>query len=67
MAMDIILNGAARTVAAPTIADLLIELDLAQARVAVERNGDLVPRARHAQTPVCAGDRIEVVTLVGGG
>ena len=65
--MDIILNGAPRSVVASSIADLLAELDLAQARVAVERNGALVPRASHTDTPLSPGDQIEVVTLVGGG
>jgi sulfur carrier protein len=50
-----------------TVADL-VRSAVANARyVAVERNGEVVPRERHAITPVHEGDQIEVVTLVGGG
>jgi thiamine biosynthesis protein ThiS len=35
--------------------------------VAVERNREVVPRARHGETLLVAGDRLEVVTFVGGG
>jgi len=50
-----------------TLADLLASLEFQPAQVAVERNRELVPRARHTQTVLRAGDAIEVVTLVGGG
>jgi thiamine biosynthesis protein ThiS len=53
--------------AAPTIAALLERLDLGARRVAVEVNGDVVPRAEHAAHRLAAGDRVEVVTFVGGG
>jgi len=42
-------------------------LALPATRVAVERNRELVRRADHARTALCEGDRLEVVTLVGGG
>ena len=61
-------NGDARTVAAgATIAGLLEELGLGGKRVAVERNQAVVPRARHAETTLADGDRLELVTFVGGG
>ena len=50
-----------------TVSELLDRLGLGGRRVAVERNLELVPRARHAGTVLAAGDRLEVVTLVGGG
>lgn len=50
-----------------TIAGLVEHLQLHPQRVAVEHNRQLVPRARHAQTPLAEGDRLEIVTLVGGG
>lgn len=50
-----------------TVSELLDRLNLGGRRVAVERNLELVPRARHAGTVLAAGDRLEVVTLVGGG
>jgi thiamine biosynthesis protein ThiS len=50
-----------------TVAELLRELGLEKAIVAVELNRELVPRAQHAETRLAEGDRLEVVTLVGGG
>lgn len=66
--MQVFLNGQAREIPdAATIADLLGELKLAVRHVAVEVNLELVPRARHAEHRLVPGDRLEVVTLVGGG
>jgi sulfur carrier protein len=50
-----------------TVADLLDVLDLAGKFVAVEVNRQLVPKAGHAEHVLADGDRIEIVTLVGGG
>lgn len=62
------MNGERREVGPGTrLGALLEELGLARDRVAVELNRTLVARARHAVTELAAGDRIEVVTLVGGG
>ncbi|MEO1498627.1 MAG: sulfur carrier protein ThiS [Planctomycetota bacterium] len=66
--MTIHVNGEPRD--APdgaTIATLLEELDVRMSGVAVERNLTVVPRADHATTPLAEGDRLEIVTLVGGG
>ena len=61
-------NGQPREVpAGATVAALLEHLDLRPAYVAVEINLELVPRAKHAQHVLRDGDRVEVVTLVGGG
>ena len=66
--MQIEVNGQSRELAdGSTIADLLRQLAVTQPHVAVEVNLELVPRAEHAQTTLHAGDRLEVVTLVGGG
>lgn len=66
--MQIEVNGAAREVEAGTsVATLLAELQLDPRFLAVERNLELVPRAAHAETMLAPGDRLEVVTLVGGG
>ena len=66
--IDITVNGKPRTLAAPvTFEKLLEELALAGRRIAVERNGDIVPRSRFAEEQVANGDRIEVVVAVGGG
>jgi sulfur carrier protein len=50
-----------------TIAALLGQLEVKQPHVAVEVNLEVVPRAEHAETQLREGDRLEVVTLVGGG
>jgi sulfur carrier protein len=66
--MTITLNGESRDVAAgTTVADLLGELEIMPKHVAVEVNLELVPRARHAERVLRDNDRLEVVTLVGGG
>ena len=66
--MTIILNGQSRELPdTPTVADLLRRLELKPEYVAVERNRELIPRARHAETRLAEGDQLEVVTLVGGG
>jgi thiazole synthase len=66
--VEIHLNGDPRRVpAGATVADLVADLGLLPEQVAVERNERLVPRRDHAATPLEPGDRIEVVTLVGGG
>lgn len=66
--MEIVLNGKAHTVAADSrIDELVATLGFAGKRIAVERNGQIVPRSRHAETAIEAGDRIEIVVAVGGG
>ncbi len=64
----IFLNGRKLSLAGDdSIAALLAHLELAGKRVAVERNGQIVPRGLHAQTVLAEGDRIEIVVAVGGG
>jgi sulfur carrier protein len=67
--MQLTINGTPRelALAAPTLAEVLAALDLAGKRVAVELNGAIVPRSRHADTHLNAGDRLEIVAAVGGG
>ncbi len=66
--MQIHVNGEPRQVAEQTsLAELLSQLDLASRPVAVEVNLDVVPRAKHAECILCEGDKLEIVTLVGGG
>ena len=64
----ITVNGAPRELPAPlTFAQLIDELSLAGRRLAVERNGEIVPRSTFGDTRLADGDRIEVVMAVGGG
>ena len=66
--VSLTINGEARALAAPaTVASLLEAMNLAGKRVAVERNGDIVPRGLHAATELADGDRLEIVVAVGGG
>jgi sulfur carrier protein len=66
--MRVTVNGEGQDLPASTTVRGLIErLDLAGGPVAVERNGDVVPRAEHAATALAEGDMIEIVHLVGGG
>lgn len=66
--IDVVINGQPRTVNQGTsVAGLIGELGLSGRPVAVERNREVVPRALHASTLLAAGDRLEVVTFVGGG
>ena len=66
--IDVVINGQPRTVnAGTTVAALIGELGLGDRKVAVERNREVVPRARHATTVLAEGDRLEIVTFVGGG
>lgn len=66
--IEIFLNGDAREVPAETtVAGLLEVLELPRARVAVEVNRSLVSRDQHRIRELHAGDRVELVTLVGGG
>lgn len=66
--VEIMVNGGPRQVPeGTTIAALLAELGLEPRQVAVEVNLELAPRGQHAELVLNAGDRLEVVTLVGGG
>jgi thiamine biosynthesis protein ThiS len=64
----IVLNGEPRPIAEGTsVAALVAELGLSPQQVAVEKNREIVPRGAHAQELLRDGDRLEIVTFVGGG
>ena len=66
--MQITVNGSPKELSpGTTVAQLLEQLKLQPKYVAVERNLDLLPRAQHGGCVLKDGDRLEVVTLVGGG
>jgi sulfur carrier protein len=66
--IELIINGESRAFAAPlTLARLIESLDLLGKRIAIERNGEIVPRSAHASTELANGDRLEIVVAVGGG
>ena len=66
--IDVVINGQPRKIEhGTTVLVLLDQLGLAEKRVAVERNREIVPRAQHGSTILAAGDQLELVTFVGGG
>ncbi len=66
--MNITLNGQAKTLAnTDTISALITELGYDNKRIAVELNGDIVPKSQHASTTIKDADTIEIVVAVGGG
>jgi len=66
--LPIVVNGQPRDIAvATTLAALLQELAVPTRGVAVEINGQIVPRAKHAERCLSTGDRLEIVSFVGGG
>jgi sulfur carrier protein len=66
--MQVIVNGQSRPIEPNTsVAGLLEQLNLGGKPVAVEVNLDLVPKQHHANRLLAEGDRLEIVTLVGGG
>src|SRR3954462_15154562 len=68
MAMEITLNGETRRLDAPTnVRGLLESLGLDPAKIAVERNLEIVPRSTYSEVPVANGDRLEIVHFIGGG
>jgi sulfur carrier protein len=67
--LEITVNGRTRRLdaAAGDVASLVRALGLEGKRIAIERNGVIVPKSRYGDTPVLPGDRLEIVGAVGGG
>lgn len=66
--IQVTINGAARQIPQHSnLARLLEDMQLAGKRVAIERNGEIVPRSQYAAVELMADDRLEIVVAVGGG
>jgi sulfur carrier protein len=66
--LTVVVNGRPRELQGPiTVATLLEQLEIPLRGVAVEVNLEVVPRSRHADQLLADGDRLEIVSLVGGG
>lgn len=65
--MQITVNGEPATITDMSVLDYLRTLEIDPARVAVELNQDILPKANYADTAIADGDRIEIVHFVGGG
>lgn len=62
------INGISRQFTANlSIAELIEQLGYTGKRIALERNGDIVPRSTYASVPLADGDKLELVVAVGGG
>jgi len=61
------INGENRDAAGKTLAGYLSETEYDPQRIAVERNGEIVPKARYGETVLEDGDSVEIVSFVGGG
>jgi sulfur carrier protein len=66
--IEISVNGSTKLYEGPLpISELLKHMALAGKKIAVERNGEIVPRGAHGATLLADGDRLEIVVAVGGG
>jgi sulfur carrier protein len=66
--IELVINGEPRTFPASlTVAQLVEALDLTGKRIAIEKNGEIVPRSQHAEIRLASGDHLEIVVAVGGG
>ena len=61
------INGEPFDIAGKTLAEYLVSTQYDPTRIAVERNGEIVPKANYGETVLQEGDVIEVVNFVGGG
>ena len=61
------INGKELNVAGKTVAEYLATTNYDLRRIAVERNGDIIPKAKYGETVLKDGDNVEVVSFVGGG
>ncbi len=65
--MRVMVNGESREIAASSVAALLTELEYEGTHFAIALNYDVVPKSRWAETPLNAGDEIEIITPRQGG
>ena len=66
--IELKINGEVRQFPEPlTVAGLIAQLGYAGKRIAIERNGEIVPKSQHEVTGLASGDQLEIVVAVGGG
>ena len=66
--IQVVVNGARKQLEQPlAVSELILQMALAGKKIAVERNGEIVPRSAHGSTVLSDGDRLEIVVAVGGG
>ena len=67
MTKTLLVNGRERSTSSQTVMELVQELKLDPARIALEQNGEIVKKPKYLETPLNSGDKIEIVHFVGGG
>ena len=66
--IDLVINGELRQFPSPlSLTQLMDSLSMAGKRIAIEKNGEIVPRSQYGETQLLDGDRLEIVVAVGGG
>ncbi len=66
--MELTVNGETRKLPQPlSVAQLVAELGMAERRIALELNGEILPRSEFGQTMLAGGDTLEIVQAIGGG
>ena len=66
--MELIINGDQRLIDSPySLMDLLVSLEMTQGHIAVELNGEIIPKSTFQQQQLSDGDKIEIVQAIGGG
>ncbi len=66
--MELTVNGETRKLPQPlSVAQLVAELGMAERRIALELNGEILPRSEFGQTLLAGGDTLEIVQAIGGG
>lgn len=67
MKIMVTINGEMQDVAGQTIEEYLLAHQYNTQRIAIERNGEIVPKSAYASVVLCENDSIEIVNFVGGG
>lgn len=68
LGMELTVNGETRKLPQPlSVAQLVAELGMAERRIALELNGEILPRSEFGQTMLAGGDTLEIVQAIGGG
>ena len=66
--MELIINGDQRLIdSSYSLMDLLVNLEMTQGQIAVELNGEIIPKSTFQQQQLSDGDKIEIVQAIGGG
>ena len=66
--MELIINGDQRLIdSSYSLMDLLVSLEMTQGQIAIELNGEIIPKSTFQQQQLSDGDKIEIIQAIGGG